>query len=199
MKTFTFNLLPQKPKEQVAKEEDRDRSSVYTALLPLLGVVIWLGLVMFNGLVVNKVEANWQASVDSKNATIQSQYTSTLVAHGEYVQKTQALVQPVAKDIKPEKVFQLAEELFPTPEAGITINAYERLKDGTFNIGMLVDEVSKVAGIVRRFSNFTKIKDVKLNSVIYDKEKKLYQASVNFTFKDIEVTPTATPVPAVTQ
>jgi len=199
MKSFTFNLLPEKPKEQVVKEETRDRSSLYTAILPLLGVLIWLGLTLFNSLVVGRVKANWQSSVDQKKQRIKTEFQSVLVAHGEYVKKTQALSEPVQKDIKPEQVFLLADKMFPTPEEGVKINSYDRAKDGSFSIGLVTDNLRKLAEVVRRFNSVKNITLVRLSSVSYTEDNNDYTSVINFIiieqFEEATVTVVPTEIP----
>ncbi|MFQ5493710.1 MAG: hypothetical protein ACE5DX_06150 [Candidatus Dojkabacteria bacterium] len=184
MKSFSFNLLPEKPKEIQIKEEGRDRSAVYTAILPLFAVILWLGLVLFNGLVVNAVRDNWQSAVDQKNARIDSEFLATLTQHGELVKKTQALARVIVKDIKPEELFILTEILFPVPESDVLINGYGRDRDGSFNVTITTDTYLKFAEITRRFNNYEGIRDVNIKNISLDEDSELNEGIINFNFVD---------------
>lgn len=153
MKVFSFNLVPEKPKELIVKEEERDISSVYTAVLPLFAVLVWIGALLFNGLLVEKTKATWQKSIDTKNARIQSEFLPAIIQNGELVVKTKALAELIVKDIKPENLFRITEEIFPTKETGVEISGYGRDADGSFKINIITDTYEKLAEVTRRFSN----------------------------------------------
>ncbi|MBW7953182.1 MAG: hypothetical protein QY330_01840 [Candidatus Dojkabacteria bacterium] len=165
MKSFTFNLLPKKTKEEVQKEEERDQSAIYTGILPLFAVCMWLALILFNGLVVDRVKANWQDAIDKKEKRIESEYSAILRQNGELVKKTQALESVVQLDINPDRLFQLKEEIFPFPEQGIVIDGYGRERDGTFNVTIRTPDLFTFSRVARRFTSNESIKDVYVSSV----------------------------------
>lgn len=188
MKSLAFNLIPEKPKELIKKEEERDTSAVYTAILPLFAVVLWLVVVLFNGLVINRVKTNWQSAVNQKQSQIETTYKPVLVEHGELVIKTQALSEVIIKDIRPEKVFELTEILFPLPEPGVSIIGYGRDKDGSFNVNLTTDDYGLLAKIVRRFNNYDGITGTNLKSANLNTADQQVEAVINFFFREATVT-----------
>jgi len=183
MRAFVFNLLPGKPKELEVKEENRDRLSVRSAVLPLAAALVWLGLIVFNGLVVEKVKLNWQQAVVNKENKIEVQYLPVRIKHGELVSKTNLLIDVIQKDIKPEVVFVLTETLFPQTEAGIQIKGYGREDDGAFSVSLSTASYNQFAQVIRRFSNYEGIKDVRSLGVTFDSKLNEVSGSVHFFFK----------------
>jgi len=183
MRAFVFNLLPGKPKELEVKEENRDRLSVRSAVLPLVAALVWLGLIVFNGLVVEKVKGKWQQAVTGKENKIKVQYLSVRIQHGELVSKTNLLTDVIQKDIKPEEVFVLTEKLFPETEAGIQIKGYGREEDGAFNVTLSTANYEQFAQVIRRFSNYEGVRDVRSLGVSFDPKLNEVTGSVHFFFK----------------
>ncbi|MCA9383688.1 hypothetical protein KC909_04935 [Candidatus Dojkabacteria bacterium] len=168
MNTFSFNLIPKKSEQEVQKEEKRDKTSVWTAILPLTGVSVWLLLVLFNGVVVDGVKANWEESIAQKENRIDTEYLAVRVQHGELVLKTKSLATLITLDIKPETLFVLTEQIFPEPEPGVRIIGYGRNDDGSFSIRLATDDYQKIAEIARRFSNYEGANLVTIESVATD-------------------------------
>ena len=184
MKSFAFNLLPSKSKEVEAKEVKRDNYSLYSALLPLFGVSLWLGLVVFNALVVDKVKANWEDAVAKKNTRIINEFGSILIQHGELVTKTNALSAVIVKDVQPEKVFLLTSKLFSQDEPGVTVHGYGREPDGSFNVAVSAFSYLKFAQITRRFNDYGEIEKVKVTGITYDNKSNEVSGSISFFFKN---------------
>ncbi len=186
MSKFGFNLIPQKPQEIVEKEETRDKASVYSALLPLVGVVLWLIIVVFNGSVVAGVKNNWQSAVEDKQGRIAGEFFSIRLLHGEYVIKTVALANLIQKDVKPESVFLLTEALFPGEQfdQDVQITGYARNSDGSFEVTMRAKSYEQFSEITRRFVNIPGTDNVRVNSVAYIAESGEVQGGINF-FLDV--------------
>lgn len=180
MKSFGFNLLPQKSKEVIIEEDKRDRTSVFTALLPLLGVTLWLLLVLFNGLVVDGVKANWEKAIIQKENRINTEFLPVRIQHGELVIKTRTLSELVLKDIKPETLFILTETIFPTEEADVEIIGYGRNDDGSFSLALRTGDHEKFAEITRRFSNYEGAETVTISSIFDNPQENYVQGLINF-------------------
>lgn len=182
MRSFVFNLLPTKPKEIEVKEEKRDRLSVRSAFLPLLAALFWLALIIFNGLVVEKVKSSWVNAVADKERKINVQYLPLRIQHGELVTKTNLLSQVIEKDIKPEELFVLTEKLFPKTEVGVEIKGYGRDQDGSFSVNLSTANYTQFAQILRRFTSYSGVKLVKSRGVILDPKLNEVNGTVNFFF-----------------
>lgn len=182
MKTFGFNLLPSKPKALVVKEEKRDNYSVYTAFLPLMGAIVWISLVVFNGLVIDKHKQDWITQVEAHKASIAVQYTGTQVVHGELVVKTNTLAGVIQKDIQPEQLFNLTDELFPQADPTFTIKGYGRETDGSFNVTVDAVSYQRLAEVARRFSDYEKITKVSIKTAQLDPKKNEINGVISFFF-----------------
>lgn len=180
MKTFSFNLLPQKTKEQIVKEDKRDQTSLYTAIFPLLATLIWLSIVVYNGTFLQKQIADLQNSIAEKNDKIERQYLPLRIQHGELVIKTSALSTLIQKDIKPESLFILTEKIFPVTDPDIVIIGYGRYADGTFNITIGVPNFKKLAEVTRRFSNFEATTNIRISSATKIDNQDQVRAIINF-------------------
>jgi hypothetical protein len=185
MSEFKFNLLPKKTKEVIIKEDKRDRASVYTAVLPLIAVLFWLGLVLFNGLVINKVKEDWNLAIADKQRKIDQDYLPVRVRHGELVVKTRSLAGLVQRDIQPESLFILTEKIFPNEDPNIRIVGYGRETDGKFTINIETSEYTKFAEITRRFSNFDAALNVNISSVSNDPKTGKISGTISF-YLDLE-------------
>lgn len=185
MKTFSFNLIPQKTKEETQREVKRDNASLYTALLPLLGVSVWLALTLFNGLVVDKVKANWETSIAKKQARVDTEFLPVRIQHGELVLKTRILADIILKDIKPETLFALTEQIFPVPEPEVQVIGYGRNDDGSFDVILSTSNYRKFAEVARRFSEYDGADEATISSVNYNKEADNIQGVITF-FIDVD-------------
>jgi hypothetical protein len=180
MKSFAFNLLPEKAPEQIKKEVRKELGVVIASVLPLVGVLLWLALLLFNALVLEEALKTQKAEITTKNLRIINEYSSVLNDHGELVTKTRALKDVVTKDISPERVFALTEELFPKEESNITIMAYGRSNDGTYNVTIKTDSYLNFAKVARRFSGSNVLEDVHILSVANQEGRIL--GTVKFSF-----------------
>jgi len=182
MKTYGFNLLPQKSRVVVKKEEKRDNYSVLVAFLPLVSVIIWLALILFNNLVIENYKQNWQKVIAEDNNVINVELASTLVTHGELVTKTNALGEVVTRDIQPEQLFVLIDTIYSTSDPTFVITGYGRNEDSSFFIKYSAVSYSRFAEIARRFSTYKHIKNVYLKEATLDEKTSMVSGSVNFDF-----------------
>ncbi|MEI7578758.1 MAG: hypothetical protein WCJ58_01815 [bacterium] len=178
MKTFSFNLIPKKEKAVVVKEEKRDKLSIYSAFLPLLGVIIWLFLTLFNGLIVYRSKNVWTLAVESKKNRLETEFLAVREQHGELVTKTKMLSDIVLKDIKPEILFILTEKIFPVPEPGVRIVGYGRRQDGSFDIYLETPDYQKLGEITRRFSAYHGSTNVSISNASWSPQ--LVSSTINF-------------------
>lgn len=191
MKTFTNNAIEKKPveskeKKEILREVKRDNYSLGMAFLPLASVILWLGIVLINGLIIDPSRNAWQTTVNDQNRLIATEYGSTLVTHGELVVKTNQLAGVIEKDIQPEEVFILVEELFPEdPEFNVI--GFGREVNGSFSVTVAAPTYIKFSKIARRFSQYEKVRDVQVVQASYDSKINQIYGTINFFFTTVEL------------
>jgi|GEM_PF-1592505 len=190
MKTYGFNLLPQKSRALVKKEDKRDNYSVAVALLPFLSVVIWLIVVLINSLIVESYKQSWQNAVNQKNERINVQLAPILIQHGELVSKTNSLAGVVINDINPERLFLLLDQIYQQ-DPTFTINGYGRNPDGTFFVNVIAQDYLRLAEVTRRFTDYRFIEKVTLVNSAFDEKSNTVQGTIKFLFNYYEVEPQA--------
>lgn len=183
MKTFGFNLLPQKSRALVHKEDKRDNYSVAIAILPLTAVVIWLALILFNVYVVDAKKLGLEAQITKHKKYIENDLADILIANGEMVTKTNALAEVIQKDIQPEQLFILIDKIYSQQDDTFRITGYSRNTDGSFNVSLVADSFLRLTEITRRFENDGSISDVKLENANIEDKSELIAGSINFFFK----------------
>lgn len=186
MKTYGFNLLPQKSRALVKKEEKRDNYSVSVALLPFLSVVIWLAVVLANNLVIESYRTSWQSSVDESNQTINQALAPVLIQHGELVAKTNSLSNVILNDIKPEQLFILLDQIYQS-DPTFTINGYGRNQDGTFYVNVVARDYQRLAEVTRKFTDYKYIESVALKNASFDELANNATGQINFLFNYVEI------------
>jgi hypothetical protein len=186
MKTVA-NAAVDKTQQNLTKnrKSQRDSYGLAAAFLPLVGVIIWLGLILINALIIDQSRQLWDNTIKDKKAQIVRTYTDTLMTHGELVVKTNHLAGVIEKDIQPEEVFILVEKLFPV-DPGFTVTGFGRETDGSFSVTISADSYLKFAKIVRRFNSYEKVKDVQARDVSVTKSN-LVIGSINFSFISAEL------------
>lgn len=182
MKTYGFNLLQQKSRVLVKKETKRDNYSVLVAFLPLVSVIVWLALILFNNLVIEAYKQSWVTAINEDNRVINVELANTLVTHGELVTKTNALGNVVTRDIQPEQLFILIDTIYSTSDPTFRITGYGRNEDGSFFIEYNAFSYSRFAEVARRFSTYKHISDVYVKEASLSDKTSLVSGRVNFNF-----------------
>lgn len=180
MSTFSFNLLPKKSKQTIDREVKRDSYSVYYSLLVLLGVMMWLGLLLFNNFVVDSKRADWELSNQRKTEKINNEYQDIRELHGELVIKTNSLEPLLIKDVDPEVIFLVADEVFPSNEQGIEIVGYGRNDDGSFSISVAASDELLIAQKARSLRELPLVKELQVDTVNYNQNANQLIANFNF-------------------
>ncbi len=182
MKTYGFNLLPQKSRALVHKEDKRDNYSVAIAILPLTAVVIWLALILFNVYVVDAKKLGLEALAAKRQQFINNDLAPILIANGEMVTKTNALAEVIDQDVQPEQLFQLIDKIYSNQDDSFRITGYSRNRDGSFSVTMLADSFLRLTEITRRFENDDGITGVKLDNATVEDKSELISGSISFFF-----------------
>jgi len=187
MKTYANNAVEKTQEELKDKRENqRDSYNLAVAFLPLLGVLVWLGIILINALVVEQSRLTWQNSINTQERLIVQEYSNTLLTNGELVTKTNQLAGVIDKDIQPEEVFILVEELFPLdPEFNVV--GFGRESNGSFNVSVAAPTYIKFSKIARRFNLYEKVQDVQVKSVTLDSTNQIV-GTINFTFVTANLT-----------
>lgn len=188
MKTYGFNLLPQKSRSLVKKENKRDNYSVAVALLPFLSVVIWLIIVLINNLIIEQYKLRWQESINKSNNTINTELQPILIKHGELVTKTNALAGLVSVDVNPERLFILLDQIYQQ-DPTFSISGYGRNRDGSFFVDITAVSYLRLAEVTRKFIEYRFIENVTITSTSYDATSNSVSGNIKFLFNYIELEP----------
>jgi hypothetical protein len=182
MKTYGFNLLPQKSRALASKENKRDSYSVAIAILPLTSVVIWLSLILINFFVVLPAKKNIELKIDNDKRYIETDLAPILISNGEMVTKTNALQDLIEKDIQPEQLFVLIDKIYSNQDPTFQITGYSRNPNGSFSVSLSAITYQRLAEITRRFSADSSITNVKLDSAVLDAKSNLVAGNISFIF-----------------
>jgi hypothetical protein len=189
--TIAQNLVPPSNGDKTEKKVEankvnlRDNYGLAAAFFPFVGVIIWIGLVLINNLIIEQSRLTWESNISRKKVQIEQTYGSTLITHGELVVKTNQLAGLIEKDIQPEEVFILVEKLFPD-DTDFNVIGFGRESDGSFSVSVEADTYIKFSKIVRRFSNYEKVKNVQVKNVTLNKTN-LVSGTINFSFISAEL------------
>ncbi len=178
---FIFNLLTPKSEEEIKKEEQRDTSSLYSAVLPIVGAIIWVLISLANLLILTNYIASWKLKIESQNDDVTS-YEDSKKTNGELFLKTRALSGVIEKNIDPAEFFELVEGTLFSVSNNIQINAYGREDSGIFNVDATTTNFEDVAKVVYAFTSDAAFKNVKLNNVINDVENDEIDFKLSFEF-----------------
>lgn len=182
MKTYSFNLLPQKSKALVHKEEKRDNYSIAVAILPLTAVIIWLTLVLVNVFILGDTKRSLEKRIASYENYIQNDLSPILIAHGEMVLKTNALANVIEKDIKPEQLFSLIDKIYSKQDPTVKVDGYYRNTNGSFSVSISTISYLRLAEITDKFMLEEGITDVKLEDASLDKKTNFINGRITFNF-----------------
>jgi hypothetical protein len=186
MKTFAFNLLPQKSRTLVKKEEGRDDYGLLVTIFPLLGVIVWLLLILVDGLVVDNYQQVWKNTIEDRKNTIDRDLSAILIRHGELVQKTNALNMVIEKDVKPEELFLLLDQIYANQDSTFNIVGYGRKNDGSFLVNIVAQDHNRFSEITRRFSSYKYINNVKIENSTFNEKANNVAGTISFFFNYIE-------------
>jgi len=179
MHRFNFNLLPEKPKEIIVKEQKRESTSLYIAFMPLLAVIVGLFFIFLNEVVVQSSVDTWQNAVNERNKKIQT-YRTNVSQNVEFVQKTELLSEPVLKDVEPENFFDLTEELLQKLSFKAEIQEYGRSPDGSFDITLEVDNINRTGDVLIAFESLSQVQLPNIHAINRDLYSDKADISVNF-------------------
>lgn len=178
---FVFNLLTPKSEEEIRKEEERDTGSLYSAVLPLIGSIIWVAIVLTNTLILNNYIASWQEKIASQGVEINS-YSSHKNFNGELFLKARALSGVIEKNIDPEEFFEVVEGRLYAVSPAIKIQAYGREESGKFNVDAVTEDFFIISKVLYSFTSDPAFQNVELNSIGNDLETGKINFKLSFEF-----------------
>ncbi|MBN1916202.1 hypothetical protein JW796_04440 [Candidatus Dojkabacteria bacterium] len=178
---FVFNLLTPKSEEEIKKEEARDTGSLYSAVLPLIGSIIWVGLVLANSLILNNYVTTWQKKITNQEIEIIS-YSPQKRSNGELFLKARSLSGVIEKNINPEQFFGLVEGRLYSVSPNIEIRAYGREESGKFNVDAVTEDFFIISRVIYSFTSDPAFQNVELNSIGNDLKTGKINFKLSFKF-----------------
>ena len=159
-------------------------------VLPLLCVILWLILVLINGLIVENYRQSWQKTIEERNKTISYDLVPIMLKHGELVVKTNGLENVITKDVKPEQLFVLIDEIYSNQDLSFKIVGYGRKDDGSFQVSIIATDYLRFAQLARRFTSYQYINGVKIDNISFDTKANNVNGVISFFF-NYETSPDA--------
>lgn len=159
-----FNLLPKEVFDQRKKSRKTvDRTSLFSAVLPLLAVIVWIAFIGLNYLVETQVKQveDEITSIENEISTYQADKDKKSLL----VLKTKVLKDIVRRDVNPENFFTIVQELVEDSGLEIQILTYGRNTDGKFYITASANTIPAIADINRIFRNAEQLNNVQLNDI----------------------------------
>ncbi len=183
MHRFSFNLLPEKPKELIEKEEQRESVSLYFAFLPLIAIVLAIGAMIFNEMIVaNRVQV-WKNSESERDVQIES-YRQVVLDKYEFVEKSNLLLDQVEKDVAPERFFELTDQLLSQYPFDVSIEGYGRNPDGSFDLELAVTDLNNVGSVIKAFEEVPTVVVPNADKIVSSEVENNIVITVNFFLID---------------
>ncbi|HEX9804074.1 MAG TPA: hypothetical protein VGA67_00165 [Candidatus Dojkabacteria bacterium] len=179
MQRFNFNLLPEKPKELVVKEERRETTALYIAFFPLISVAIALGIIIFNGVVITERVSTFEETLASREATIET-YRGIVERNIELVNKSILLEEPISRELEPGRFFDLAEQFLSELPFSAEISSYGRESDGSFELVLTFEDIQRAGDLMRVFESIDTVNDPNIENISNDVETGMAIITINF-------------------
>ncbi|MEI6462210.1 MAG: hypothetical protein WCO33_00890 [bacterium] len=175
-----INLLTKKTQGELKDAKNIEFSSIYSAFLPILACVVWIGLVIANGAVsqnvkIEKVNIETQKTMENDMSVYQKN-------NGQLVQKVDILKPIIQKDVDPNKVFDQIRKNLSTYSEILSIDGYTRKSDGQFSFSGKSKTYLDLSRVIKKFEQNTELKNVNLKSIAYNKDADIVTFSVTFYY-----------------
>ncbi|MBN1331620.1 hypothetical protein JW978_01905 [Candidatus Dojkabacteria bacterium] len=181
---FSFNLLPPKSKEVIAREENRSNSLLYAAFL-LFGItLIWLSVRLIDSAFLKRSLDIWNETRQQKEIEIDS-YNTYKSANGELVMKTRSLAPVVEKHTDPDLVFDFIDSLIKQTTPNVDIVSYGRTSEGTFQFEGLTSSTEDVASLILEFNQQDQVEDARLNRIREDSDTNKYSFIIDLDLTNL--------------
>ena len=155
-------------------------SSIYSAFLPILACVVWIGLVVANGAVANNVKIE-KVNIETQK-TMENDMTVFKKNNGQLVKKIDILKPIIEKDVDPNKVFDQIRKNLSTYSEILSIDGYTRKSDGQFSFSGKSRTYLELSRVIKKFEENAELKNVNLKSISYNKESDVVSFAVTFYY-----------------
>lgn len=183
---FSFNLLP---KETFEKREiiraKIDKTIIGSAFLPLLAVVIWIILFLFNYSI--KLQIQNRNKIIEENNQLISAYDEIRRDRAFLVMKTRKLEEIIYKDVNPEVFFGLVRSTISSLDIDVSVLSFGRNQDGRFEVELEASSVEDLVLIANKFRHTNEITNFELNrfNFVLENNSKLKMTMI-FGIKNIQ-------------
>ncbi len=185
---FRFNLLPPKPKEEVALEVEREDSITYAFVLIFIAAIIYLGLVLVGTLLTGPRLQAAQSAIDSRTAQVKS-YAPIQALHGELYVKTQTLKPVLDLDIDSSEIFRVADALVAGSTA-LQVSNYGREKTGVFVFQVVSPTFADVVALADKASKIDGVSDVFIRGIVLNSSRTSVTTTIALNINAIQSTTT---------
>lgn len=158
---FKFDLLPKRTDEEIKVLQDRDNSIIYSFVLVFSGALAFFGLTLIQTLILEPRLSNRNQALNNLENQVNG-FNNVRIAHGELIQKSNLLRDPLERDIGLDEFIRVSNEISANESI---ITAYGRENTGEFLLSFRVDNISDTVEIVNRAKNLIEVEDVLLRSV----------------------------------
>jgi hypothetical protein len=185
MHRFTFNLLPQKSQEEVERAEKRDSNAITLALLPLMAVVVAIAVMLFNNLFMDERIEELNQEISRQENSIES-YRQVVTKNAEFVRKSEILVEPIERDVEPERFFSLSDEILGELRFPTSIQSYGRSNDGSFEIRLSFEELVNIISVLTEFESSQEVQQTNTDALSHNVNNDSVNVTINFFLVDDE-------------
>ena len=175
-----INLITKKTESEVKDEKNIEFSSIYSAFLPVLACVVWIGLVIANGVVANDVKVE-KVNIETQK-TLELDMQVYQKNNGQLVKKVDILKPIIEKDVDPNKVFDQIRKNLTTYSDILSIDGYTRSSDGQFSFSGKSKTYLELSRVIKKFEENIELRDVNIKSISYSKEDRIVSFSVTFYY-----------------
>ncbi|MEI6886728.1 MAG: PilN domain-containing protein [bacterium] len=174
------NLLTKKTQGEMKDARNIEFSSIYSAFLPILACVVWIGLVVANGAVANNVKIE-KVNIETQK-TMENDMTVFKKNNGQLVKKIDILKPIIERDVDPNKVFDQIRKNLSTYSEILSIDGYTRKSDGQFSFSGKSRTYLELSRVIKKFEENAELKNVNLKSISYNKESDVVSFAVTFYY-----------------
>lgn len=162
--SFSFNLLPPKSKELIAKEDKRSSTLFYSSVLLFSITVVWALISLLNAWLKSAEVKKFQDINNTKDTEITS-YNQYASDNYELYNKSNVLGSVVLRNTDPDLVFDLINNRIKESTPSVAIIKYGRNATGNYQVTGQTNDIDNVAKLIKDFKTETNVKDVSLISL----------------------------------
>lgn len=176
---FKFNLLPRKSDAQEELEVDRDSSVIYAFVLVLLASIIYLCVILVQGLLTAPRVVASQEQLTTRDAQIAS-FNQTKQLYGELYIKLKSLKSVLEKDINPSEIFRVTDAIEQTNQ-NVRIESYNRERTGTFVFQIITSSYESASELLRNTKLIPGVSEVFLRDIALVRTNNTVKVTITLT------------------